>query len=247
MSTAGGSLRPLLAVFLFWKTIFVHDCQLFIDLASVPDWHAPFFRCFEGCQIQGFQERLSAREDAALAIQLTVGGIQALYGIRSIDYSSDISRKLEDWSDNIPVAFPASHGIRVLFRPFLADTVTVYPALFLIRGIVDGFQILGKGLAVFICHILQGVTHLVYDAALILGLRESCQYCFTDPGQTVSADDQDIFDAAVLETVQDRKPVLGAFIITNFDRQDLLLSFTVDSQDDISCQLFDLFCMSGKG
>ena len=77
------------------------------------------------------------------------------------------------------------------------------------------------------------------DAALVFGLRESCLDRFTDPCQTISTDDQDISDSAVLKAVQDRKPVLGAFIITNFDRQDLLLSFTVDSQDDISCQLFD--------
>ena len=60
MSTTGGSLRPLLAVILFRKTVFVHDCQLSVDLAPVPDWHAPFFRCFEGCKVQGFQERLPA-------------------------------------------------------------------------------------------------------------------------------------------------------------------------------------------
>ena len=184
-------------------------------------------------------ECLSAGEDAALAIQLTVGGIQALYGICSIDYSSDISRKLEDWGDNIPVAFPASHGIRILLGPFFADTVTVHPALLLIRGIVDRFQIPGKGLTVFVCYILQGVPHLVDDAALVLGLRESCLDRFTDSGQSVSADDQDILDSAVLEAVQDRKPVLGAFIITHFDRQYFLLSFTVDPKDDIRRQLFD--------
>ena len=199
MSTAGGSLRPLLAVILFRKTVFVHDCQLSVDLAPVSDRHAPFFCCFEGCQVQGFQERLPAGEDAALAIQLTVGRIQALYGICSIDYSSDIGRKLEDRGDNIPVAFPASHGIRILLRPFFADTVTVHPALLLIRSIIDRFQIPSKGLAIFVCHILQGVPHLVDDAALVLGLRESCLDRFTDPGQSVSTDDQDILDSAVLE------------------------------------------------
>ena len=79
----------------------------------------------------------------------------------------------------------------------------------------------------------------MYDAALILGLRESCLDGFTDPGQTVSTDDQDILDSAVLEAVQNRKPVLGTFIITDFDRKNFLLTFAVDSQNDISCQLFD--------
>ena len=77
------------------------------------------------------------------------------------------------------------------------------------------------------------------DAALVLGLRESCLDRFTDSSQSVSTDDQDILDSAVLEAVQDRKPVLGAFIITDFNRQDFLLSFSVDPQDDIRCQLFN--------
>ena len=90
MSTAGGLLRPLLAVFLFWKTIFVHDCQFTVDLAPVPDRHTPFFSCFEGCQVQGFKECLSAGEAAALAVQLAVGGIQALDCIRRVDHSPDV-------------------------------------------------------------------------------------------------------------------------------------------------------------
>ena len=62
---------------------------------------------------------------------------------------------------------------------------------------------------------------------------------YINPGQSVSTDDQDILDAAVLETGQDRKPVLGTFILADFDRQDFFLSVAVDFQDDISSQLFD--------
>ena len=77
------------------------------------------------------------------------------------------------------------------------------------------------------------------NAALIFCLREGCLNRFTDPCQSIGADDQDIFNSTVFEAVQDREPVLGAFIIADFDRQDFLLSFTVDPQDDIRCQLFN--------
>ena len=39
------------------------------------------------------------------------------------------------------------------------------------------------------------------DAALVFGLRKGCLDRFTDSGQSVGTDDQDILDAAVLETV----------------------------------------------
>ena len=77
------------------------------------------------------------------------------------------------------------------------------------------------------------------SAALIFCLREGCLNRFTDPCQSIGADDQDIFNSTVFEAVQDREPVLGAFIIADFDRQDFLLPFAVDSKDNISRQLFD--------
>ena len=77
------------------------------------------------------------------------------------------------------------------------------------------------------------------NAALIFCLREGCLDRFTDPCQSIGADNQDIFNPAVFEAVQDGEPVLGTFVIADFNRQDFLLSFAVDSKDDISRQLFD--------
>ena len=52
-------------------------------------------------------------------------------------------------------------------------------------------------------------------------------------------DDQDIFYSPVFKAVQDGQPVLGAFVFSDLDRKDILLSFTVDPENDIGSKLSD--------
>ena len=151
MSTADGEFRPFrLFIVSFGKPVFVHDRQLAVNLPPVPDCHAPFFRSFKGAQIQGFQKSLGTGENASLTIQLAVCGVQTLDRVCRVDDGSHICGKLEDRSDDIPVAFPAFHGVRIFLRPLLCDPVSVGAPLFLVGSIIDRFKVIGEGLAVFV-------------------------------------------------------------------------------------------------
>ena len=87
---------------LFRQASLVHDGQLTIDFTPVADRHRPALRCFERCQIQRFQQGLIAWKYTALAVQLPVGGVQALNRIRSVDDLPYVRGELEDRSYGIP-------------------------------------------------------------------------------------------------------------------------------------------------
>ena len=150
MSTADGEIRPSrLFIVSFGKPVFVHDRQLAVKLPPVPDCHAPFFRSFKGSQIQGLQKSLSTGKNASLTIQLAVCGVQTPNRVRRVDDGSHICGKLEDWSDDIPVAIPAFHGVRIFLRLLLCDPVPIGAPLSLVGSIIDRFKVIGDDLAVF--------------------------------------------------------------------------------------------------
>lgn len=45
---------------------------------------------------------------------------------------------------------------------------------------------------VLIGDVFKRIADLMYKAALVFGLRESCRNGFFDPGKTICADDKDI-------------------------------------------------------
>ena len=53
---------------------------------------------------------------------------------------------------------------------------------------------------------------------LIFCLRESRLDRHADPGQPVSADNQDILNPTVLKAVEDGQPVLSTLVIADLDR-----------------------------
>ena len=77
------------------------------------------------------------------------------------------------------------------------------------------------------------------DAALIFCFWISGCNCLPDTCQAIRADDQDILNSTVLEAVQDCQPVLRAFILPNFNREDFFLSLKVDSEDHVSSKFPD--------
>ena len=54
-------------------------------------------------------------ENTPLTVQFAVGCIETLNCVGRIDDRPNVSRKLKDWCDDIPIPFPAFHGVRVLF------------------------------------------------------------------------------------------------------------------------------------
>ena len=79
--------------------------------------------------------------------------IQTLDRVRRVNDGSHICGKLEDRSDDIPVAFPAFHGVRIFLRPLLCDPVPVGVPLFLVGSMIDRFEVIGEGLAVLVCNV----------------------------------------------------------------------------------------------
>ena len=77
------------------------------------------------------------------------------------------------------------------------------------------------------------------DTALILCFRKCSSYGFFNACQPICAYNEDVFHTSILQTIQDRKPVLGTFIFTNFNRQYFFVSVIVDSKNNISCKLSD--------
>ena len=106
-------------------------------------------------------------------------------------------------------------------------------------SMINGLQISGKCLAVFIRNILQRISHLMNDTALILGIREGTLDGFLDTRKTVRTDDKDVFYTAILKTIQNGQPVLRTLVFSDFNRQNFFLPLNVDSENNIGCQLMD--------
>ncbi len=68
-------------VCLFRQPAFIHDRQFPVDLPPVAGRHCPFLCGLKGRQVQRLQKRCAAGEHAPLAVELAVGGIEALYGV----------------------------------------------------------------------------------------------------------------------------------------------------------------------
>ena len=64
------------------------------------DRHRPFFRGFKRGQIQRLKQSCIAGENAALAVQPPVRGIQALDCVGGVDHCSYVVGELEYWVDN---------------------------------------------------------------------------------------------------------------------------------------------------
>jgi|UPI0003A20158 hypothetical protein len=104
---------------------------------------------------------------------------------------------------------------------------------------VDGFQVRGKCFPVLVGDVFQRVPYHMYDAALLLRLRECRRYGFLNAREPVRAENEDILHTAVLQLVQNAEPVLGAFILPDLYAQDFLFTFQRKAEDDIGGKLAD--------
>ena len=102
--------------------------------------------------------------------------------------------------DNSPRILPQFFtGIVYFFQP-------LDRSLFVGSGI-NGAKILGKIIHVFIGHIFKCVTHRVYDATPMLRVGKRSSNCFFDPGESVRAEVDDLWDVLI---------ILGGFFTCNF-------------------------------
>lgn len=122
---------------LFGNSVRIHDRQLSADLAPVLDRHRPFLRRFKCCQIQGFQERLRAREDTSLTIQLPQRRIQGFDRVCGIEGCPGLFRELKNRGDRIPIIVSPLHRIWVLPFPFLRYTVHLLQRCLFVRSRIN--------------------------------------------------------------------------------------------------------------
>ena len=97
---------------LFWQSAFVHNTQFAVNATPVSEGRSPFFRCFKGSQIQSLHQSRWAGKYASLRVQAAVGTVQTFDGIGRINNFSDISRRLENRADSIPVGSPTFHSLK---------------------------------------------------------------------------------------------------------------------------------------
>ena len=158
---------------LFGHPPLVHDGQCSVNGSPpISDRHRPLLCRLKSRQIQRFEQCLVAGKDASLAVQLPVSSIQTFNRIGGVDDRPNISGKLEDWRDCIPIHHPRFHCIGIFGVPFFHDTVSNLSRTFCIWFMIDFLQISRKQLAVFVRDEFQGIAYLMNDAALIFGLRK---------------------------------------------------------------------------
>jgi len=97
-------------------------------------------------------------------------------------------------------------------------------ASFFVWSLVNGLQIRCKLLLVLICHILQCITDLMDDAALIFRIGKGCRDSLLDTGKSVCTKQENVLDASVLKAIQNAEPKLGTFIFTDLNCQDLFVA-----------------------
>ncbi len=195
------TLDVFVSLLLFRHATFIHDGHFSVCLSPVTDRHRPFFSCLECSQIKSFQQCLIAWKYAALAVQLTVSGIEAFDRVRRINDRSDICRKLEDWSNGIPVCAPGFHSSRIFLSPFFFDRIPDFRSSIGIRSMINFLKIRSKRLTIFICYIFQCISNLMHNAALVFCLWKGCRYRIFDPGKAISTDNHDVPNTAVFEAV----------------------------------------------
>ena len=176
----------------------VHDGQLTVDLAPISQGQRPLFRQFEGGRVQGLEQGVAAGEDAPGAIQAAVTVVQALNGVGGIDDLLDGGRELEHGADHVPVVLPAAHAAGILLLPDLGNGQHPGAALFLVRGVIDGFEVGGERLLVLVRHVPERVAHHVHDAPLVLRHRVRRRDCLFDSAQAVRAEHENILQAPIL-------------------------------------------------
>ena len=95
----------------------IHAGQFTVDFTLVSNQNIPFFRSLKGWEIKRFQQGCIAWKYTALAVQATVGGVQALNCICCVNYRTYVRRELEDRTDCISVVIPAFHRTWIFLFP----------------------------------------------------------------------------------------------------------------------------------
>ena len=103
---------------------------------------------------------------------------------------------------------------------------------------INLFGVCHKGLSVLIRHIFQGYANLIGDTVLIFCLRKCSTDGLLTPGQSVCTDDQNILGVSILQAVKQQQPVFCTFILPDFNRQDVLLSFEAGKFSDHTTILY---------
>ena len=85
--------------------------------------------------------------------------------------------------------------------PFLSGSVKLANGKFFAGGAVYPAEVVRERLAVFVAYVFQRVPDLMHYVSLIFGLRKSNLYGVFNACKAVGADDEDVFDASILELV----------------------------------------------
>ena len=126
---------------------------------------------------------------------------EVLYGIRSIDQFSDLSRRLEVGGKLRSVVAPRDNGCRIFLSPVPFQTLQSLKGCLFSRCLIDFLQFFHKWLDVLVGYELSGIAYLMDDAALYLCFGIYSSYGIAKTCQSVHGYNYDILHAVVLALV----------------------------------------------
>lgn len=112
-------------------------------------WHGPFFRNVLHDQVYQFQKGIIRCKSTFCFSHFSDLPMEALNGIGSINYPSDMGVELKEGGQVFPVILPGGNRNRIFFAPFLVQGDQVFIALFLGNGLINRFKISHKSFFVF--------------------------------------------------------------------------------------------------
>ena len=152
------------------------DGHLGVDQTPVLPPSGPFFRNIHHSQIQHFQQAVIGRKDGFSFGYLAELAVKALNGVGGVDQSAYLLGVLEVGAEIGPVGPSGLEDFWVFLVPALPKCVQSIQGCLLIHGGIDCLQVGHKGIQILVGHILAGITQLVDDAVLDLGLGKGRDY-----------------------------------------------------------------------
>ena len=90
----------------------------------------------------------------------------------------------------------------------------------------------------------ETIPDLMNDTKLNLSFWKYGVYGFWKSFKSIDTGNEDIFHPSGSKIVYDSKPKLRSFIFSYIDSKNILLSIGIDSEDDVTCFVYDMSAIS---
>src|ERR1700722_9764122 len=165
--------------------------------------------------------------------------VEALDAVRRVDRSAQVCGQREGRGDVLPFRAPRRGDHGVLLAPSLVEAIKGELGGFRVPRRIDRPEAGGDGFAVAVRDVAHPGTDLVNDARLDPGLREDSLDRLGEPFEAVDAADQDVFDAALVEIVEDGQPEFRALALAPPQAEDFAGALQRDADREVAGPVLD--------